>query len=369
MSFQIIRNDITMVRADAVVNTANPKPIIGGGTDSAIYAAAGEESLLAERKKIGNIAHGDASVTPGFNLQAKYIIHTVGPVWEGGNHGEFDILRSCYKKSLTLALEYGCESVAFPLISTGAYGFPRAEALKVAISVFSEFLSENEMQITLVVFDEKSFEVSGKIFAEVDEYIDENYVSDRAGEEYASVPMAGGSKNLHNRGFLANAFRRQADSMCAAESNVLDKECEDADFDEAEMEPYIEMATAPKPMRSLDDIMSRVEETWQECLFRWIDEKGFTDTEVYKRANVDRKLFSKIRSNAGYQPKKITALAFALALELNLDETKDMIGRAGYAFSPSSRFDLIIEYFIEQEVYDTYTINLALFDHNQPLLG
>ena len=364
MPFQIIRNDITKVRADAIVNTANPKPIIGGGTDSAIYAAAGKDRLLAERKKIGDIVGGDATVTPAFDLQAKYIIHTVGPVWENGDHGEFETLRSCYSRSLALAQEYNCESIAFPLISTGVYGFPRAEALRIAISVFSEFLAENEMQITLVVFDEESFEVSGKIFSGIDAYIDENYVSEQIDEEYGSASMT----DRERRSFPQNIFHRRAESSVGmAPKPVAEDSIEEASA--YEIEEAVMYKAMPKPIRSFDDLMSHIGETWQESLFRWIDEKGYTDTEVYKRANVDRKLFSKIRSNSEYQPKKITALAFALALELNLDETKDMLGRAGYALSPSSKFDLIIEYFIEQEVYDTYTINLALFDHKQPLLG
>lgn len=345
MAFKIIRNDITKVTADAIVNTANPDPIFAPGSDSAIYNAAGADAMLAERKKIGTIEVGEAAYTPAFALDAKYVIHTVGPAWIDGSCGEKEAVRKCYENSLRIAKELGCESIAFPLISTGVYGFPKADALQIAVSVFSRFLSVSDMEIILVVFDNDSFTLSGKIFSGIDEYIDDKYVEERIDEEYGG-PV-----------FL---------SAAASPAAYLDSVCED-DFELCEC--LAEEEARPLERRSLDDMMAQLSQTWQESLFRLIDEKGYTDTEVYKRANVDRKLFSKIRSNPAYQPKKITAVAFALALRLNLDETKDLLGRAGYALSPSSRFDLIIEYFIEQEVYDTYTINLALFAHDQPLLG
>ncbi len=417
MPFQIIRNDITKVSADAIVNTANPKPVYGGGTDTAVYEAAGARKLLKEREKIGDIGVGQAAVTPAFALRAKYIIHTVGPVWRDGRHGEREAVRDCYRNSLEKAKELGCESIAFPLIATGTYGFPKADALQIAVSVFSEFLSKEDMNIILVVFDGDSFVLSGKIFSGVDEYIDENYVSEQLDREYcmsSAVPPApspAGSSNLHMPHFMGAASRdreiyevpaktkragkkdRKSKGKAAGSKadNAYDeeielnanapmiaapmlepeaKECEEAILADADMEECAagEKPRRFKPGRSLEDLVANVGESWQESLLRLIDEKGYTDTEVYKRANVDRKLFSKIRSNADYQPKKITAIAFALALRLSLDETKDLLGRAGYALSPGSKFDLIIRYFIEHEVYDTYTINLALFDHDQPLL-
>lgn len=452
MAFQIIRNDITKVKADAIVNTANPKPKYVSGVDYAIYTAAGAEKLLAERQKIGDIAPGQAAETPAFALPAKYIIHTVGPAWIDGKHGETDVLRECYSNSLQLAQKLGCESIAFPLIATGVEGFPKSDALQIAVRVIVEFLANADMEITLVVFDETSFVLSGGLFAGVDAFIDDNYATERFESEYGqgmaarmSADMSGdgaGSEELVNKRrrslFASGLFRRgkkggKASAPCAdaamprrEEAKTKPREepeefseevCEEAAeevadlseevaeeetfeekaFEESEAEAPIHekretdafmgaaldegnrttgpafafrpMAEAAKPKRTLDDLMKHVSETWQESLLRMIDERGYTDTEVYKRANVDRKLFSKIRSNSNYQPKKITAMAFALALRLSLDETKDFLRRAGYALSPSSRFDLIVEYFIEQEVYDTYTINLALFDHNQPLLG
>ena len=377
MAFQIIRNDITKVTADAIVNSANPEPIYAAGTDKAIYDAAGAEDLLKERKKIGAIKAGQAVATPAFALDAKYIIHTVAPAWWDGQHGEKETVRECYVNSLRLAKELGCASIAFPLIATGVYGFPKADALQIAVSVFSEFLSKEDMQIILVVFDEDSFVLSGKIFSDVDAFIDDNYVLEQTEEEYGDDAAIDRERSERGR---RNFFHREGSFLGAiplskreARMDRIPEEemCADADLaDEPVMSaPMAAMASAKKPGRTLDDLMAHVGETWQESLLRLIDEKGYKDTEVYKRANIDRKLFSKIRSNSGYQPKKITAVAFALALKLSLDETKDFLGRAGYALSPSSRFDLIIQYFIGQEVYDTYTINLALFEHKQPLLG
>ncbi|MCR5108702.1 MAG: macro domain-containing protein [Lachnospiraceae bacterium] len=384
MAFRIIRNDITKVTADAIVNTANPDVAYASGVDGAIYEAAGAKALLAEREKIGEMNVGQAAATPAFALDAKYIIHTVGPAWADGKHGEFADLRSCYVNSLNLAGELGCESVAFPLIATGVYGFPKAEALRIAISVFSDFLLKEDMEIILVVFDKESFVLSDKVFSDVDSYIDENYASEQIKEEYGSEE-AYKSLSGNRLGRLFRERRRAGRADKAVEPIVYEEDAVILDSIEEEVDD-VEFLGATPPMAasmamsasvksdnkaepSLDDRVLHVADTWQESLFHIIDEKGYTDTEVYKRANIDRKLFSKIRGNTAYQPKKITAVAFALALKLNLDETKDLLGRAGYALSPSSVFDLIIEYFIEHGVYDSYTINLALFEHDQPLLG
>ena len=419
MAFHIIRDDITKVSADAIVNTANPQPVFGAGTDAAIYTAAGADELLAERKKIGDIAVGDAKATGAYALHAKYIIHTVGPAWDGGDYGEREDVRRCYENSLKLAQELGCESIAFPLIATGVYGFPKADALQIAISVFSEFLVDSDMEITMVVFDEEAFVLSGKIFDGVEAYIDQHYVEKQIQATYHSAPS--GYLNMseearreeaimrrrkaHRIPSILNRKKKEGLSKPGKESAGRPAEdsfrkrkkpqssqifAEDSDFesgmpaddfvnegmthaffDTAKLPsiPKPSMAGAVRPTGSLEDRIAHVSDTWQESLFHLIDEKGYTDTEVYKRANIDRKLFSKIRSNAKYKPKKSTAVAFALALELNLDETRDFLARAGYALSPSSLSDLIVEYFIEQEVYDIYTINLALFDHNQITLG
>ena len=377
MAFQIVRNDITKIKADAIVNTANPEPTYMAGTDAAVYEAAGAEELLKERRKAGIIEPGEVAVTPAFNLDAKYIFHTVGPVWEGGNYGEKEIVKNCYENCLKKAVELDIGSIAFPLISTGIYGFPKTDALLIATGVFSEFLTDHDLDITLVVFDNESFELSGRIFAGVDEYIDGHYVEEKLDEEY---------------GFAGAAVFGTANYSMPPEEvleEVTDEEPQERRHsrrsrlfglhqEARSAMPCADVAApapAPKPAakeakkRSLDDVVKNISDTWSESLLRMIDEKGYTDVEVYKRANADRKLFSKIRSNKDYQPKKATALAFALALRLNIDETKDFLGRAGYALSNSNVTDLIVEYFIENEVYDIMTINVALFDHGQPLLG
>lgn len=412
MPFQIIRNDITNIRADAIVNSANPEPVYSRGTDGAIYQKAGAESLLAERRKIGRIEVGEAAVTPAFGMDARFIIHTVGPVWQGGGKGEAEDVRRCYRNSLCLAKEHGCESIAFPLLSTGTYGFPKGEALRIALSEISNFLSKEEMLVYLAVFDGESFELSGKLFEGIDSYIDENYVRDRLEEEYPVSSVYGEPDSEENSAWRGNpvplrpyvpkdsgkkpflnsprelvapmaaampeeSFQKQRSfknvrkepAPPAAALMVPDKELSEKEKKKGKLQSLFSGKKGKKAERSLEDVMAQLGETFQERLFGLIDEKGLTDVEVYKKANLDRKLFSKIRCNADYRPKKTTAIALAVALELNLDETKDLLSRAEMALSPSSKFDLIITYFIEQEVYDIYTINLALFQHEQPMLG
>lgn len=330
MPFQIIRNDITKVKADVIVNTANPKPVIGGGTDSAIYKAAGEAELLAERKKIGNIAPGQAAATLAFALPAKYIIHTVGPAWIDGEHGERDILRSCYEKSLELAAELNAESIAFPLIATGVYGFPKDEALQIALSAIQKFLLTHDMTVIISVFDKDSFELSGKLFAGIDEYIDEHYAADTADAEYRYEGMNSRSRYERERMHL----RRQQ----------------------------------PKE-ESLDEALKNPGKTFQQRLFELIDASGMGDVAVYKKANIDRKVFSSIKCKPNYKPKKKTAVAFAIALQLDMPTMLDLLSRAEIAFSPSNQFDLIIAYYVNKGVYDIFEINAALFKYGQPILG
>lgn len=346
MPFEIVRNDITNMRVDAIVNTANPKPVIGSGTDTIIHQKAGPKLLLA-RQKIGDIARGCAAITPAFDLQAKYVIHTVGPIWQGGNHGEADTLRSCYDNALRLALESQCASIAFPLISTGNYGFPKDIALQIAISAFSSFLLEHEMTIYLVVFDRASFKLSEKLFQSVASYIDEHYVEKCKISAYPAAP--------ENRR-LRIPRRRDWE----LEERTVAEECA----------PCYSMPLAtPSKAISLADMLKQADAGFTETLLKLIDDSGKKDSEIYKKALLSKQHFSKIRNNPNYKPTKPTAIALALALELDLDATKDLIGRAGYALTNSSKFDLIIRYFIEQGNYNVVEINLALYEFDQSLLG
>lgn len=344
MPFEIVRNDITKMVVDAVVNTANPRPVIGLGTDSMIHEAAGPGLLIA-RQAIGCIDVGCAVVTPAFSLQAKYVIHTVGPVWEGGSYGEEEFLRNCYYNSLKLAVENKCKSIAFPLISTGNYGFPKDKALQIAVSAFSTFLLEHEMQIYLVVFDRTSFKLSEKLFQGVASYIDEYYVDVCEKAAYGIAE--------ENRGHRIR-YRRE---MEICESSAVSEECI----------PCAPMS-ASKVM-SLEDMLKQADAGFTETLLNLIDKTGQKDSEIYKKANISKQHFSKIRNNPNYKPTKPTAIALALALELSLEDTKDLIGRAGYALTNSSKFDLIIRYFIEQGNYNVVEINIALYEFDQTLLG
>ena len=352
MPFEIVRNDITKMSVDAIVNTANPRPVIGLGTDSMIHEAAGP-SLLVARQAIGCIDVGCAEITPAFCLQAKYVIHTVGPVWDGGSYGEEESLRNCYDNSLKLAVENKCKSIAFPLISTGNYGFPKDKALQIAISAFSAFLLEHEIQIYLVVFDRTSFKLSEKLFQSVASYIDENYVDE------CEVASYGFRENIRS-------YRQRRRDMEIYESSTVLGEMPTVGAVE-ELHPCAPM-TASKAM-SLEDMLKQADAGFTETLLNLIDKTGKKDSEIYKKANISKQHFSKIRNNPNYKPTKPTAIALALALELSLEGTKDLIGRAGYALTNSSKFDLIIRYFIEQGNYNVVEINIALYEFDQALLG
>ena len=384
MPFHIIRDNITRVHADAIVNTANPEPVYAGGTDSAIYHAAGRDRLLAEQKKIGRINPGQAAFTPAFALHAKYIIHTVGPVWQGGDRGEFELLASCYRNALVIARRLGCESIAFPLISTGVYGFPKDRALEIALREISVFLEKSEMDVTLVVFDRKSFDLSAGLAADIRQYISDNYVTEQTAEEYAiDDQYFGQSLNQTLRPAARRELQRRSARHSRLESPSRKSDAKDSapqgekpDYllreEGAAYEPDQSVSSAParpRPQRSLQDVMSQVGESFQECLLRLIDQRGLTDAQVYKRANIDRKLFSKIRCNPHYIPRRKTIISLAVALELNIDEMTDLLLKAGIALSPGSKFDLIIRYCVENQIYDSMTINAILFDYDQPLLG
>lgn len=356
MPFQIVHNDITKMNTDAIVNAANSHLQQGGGVCGAIFQAAGADLLRKECDSIGACPVGHSVITKAYQLPAKYIIHSVGPVWNGGKQGEDKLLAMAYRNALNLAKEYNLTSISFPLISSGIYGYPKEEALQIAISVMSEFLLHNEMEIYLVVFDRKAISLSEKLFTEINHYI-ESYYED--------------SDEYENRGRL-NWPRNEYNHKLDEKLNIFNKESVKKNIKrskEIPLEEPVNYSLSDAMPRSLDDIINQIDETFSIMLLRLIDEKGKSDVEVYKKANIDRKLFSKIRSNKEYHPKKSTALALAIALELSLDETVDFLMKAGYTLSNSNRFDLIIRYFIENNRYDMFVINEALFTYEQPLLG
>lgn len=357
MPFKIVRNDITKVKADAIVNTANPNPICASGTDLAIYEAAGKEQLLAERTQIGKIARGEIAVTGAYHLNAKYIIHTVGPVWEDGDHHEFDILESCYRKSLQKAVELKCESIAFPLISTGVYGFPKDKALQIAVSVFSEFLLENDMQIILVVFDKKSFQLSGQIVGEIDSYIDANYVRDSHKREYpVRSRRSAGGRELSEEAFYEEMLQKNP---------IEDNHPYDTDDESIEL---AEPCMLSRDM-SLEAQLANMGASFHDKLFELIDASHLDNKDVWKRANLDRKHFSKIQCDMNYHPKKKTVMALCIALELDLEQSKDLLARADWAFSPSSKVDLIVQKAIIDKQYDIMQLNVTLFKYTNEILG
>lgn len=333
MPFSILRQDITQMNVDAIVNAANTNLQMGGGVCGAIFKAAGAEALQRACDKISPIKTGEASITPGFHLAAKYIIHAAGPVYHMQDPKESErLLRSAYIESMKLAVEHSCESVAFPLISSGIYGYPKDEALAVAVSAIKEFQSDHDLEVYLVIFDPASFAISKALTGAVENYIDEHYV----------------------------------DTQSSLQPELSEVECRA--ISDSIAAPLSGDPTKPEPL-GVEDLIEDLDEPFNTTLLRLIDAKGRTDAEVYKRANIDRKLFSKIRTGKGYMPGKRTILALAVALELTLEETDDLLERAGYALSHSQKFDVIVEFFIVNGKYDIYEINEVLFRYDQPLLG
>lgn len=341
MPLQIIRQDITRIHADAIVNTTNEEMVVFSGVDLAVHKSAGPE-LDKACAKLAPLGLGTAKITSGYNLPAKYIIHTSGPIWQGGHAWESNILKSCYIESLKLALSYGCESVAFPLISSGVYGYPKDQVLRFAIQVITEFLFEHEMTVYLCVFDRTSYEFSKKLYAEISEIIDDEYVEDYE-EKYIDKCES-------------VCFMENAQPLCKERKMMATAHCEVSFNSNAE--------------RSLEEYMKALDKPFAYKLFDWIDTRGMTDVECYKKANVDRKTFSKIKCNPKtYKPTKQTAVAFAIALKLDLDETQDLLASAGLTLSRSFVFDKIICYFIQKGIYNIGVINEALFEFDQVLLG
>ena len=334
MPFEMIRSDITKMQVDAIVNPSNSNLIPGGGLSETIFQLAGKEELEKECRDIGSCEVGEAVITKGYLLPTKYVIHTVGPLWYGGEKDEKQLLHNCYRKALDLAREYQCESIAFPLIAAGAHQYPTAEVLRIAKSEITEFLKENDMLIYLVLFPENEALLKKRQFIHIKRIIEENY------QEYIEEVQV-----------FADA--KKEESTRPRLKTMMSKIISEEDISE----------------RRIEDVIKNLDESFSEMVLRLIDEKNMSDVEIYKRANLDRKLFSKIRTGNNYNPSKKTAFAIALALKLNLDETKDLLGKAGYAVSRSSKMDIIIAYFIEEGIYDIYEVNDALFAFEEPLLG
>ena len=358
MPLTIIRNDITKMTVDAIVNAANTELTNGGGACGAIFTAAGADQLQKACFKLSPIKTGDVAITKGFSLPAKYILHAAGPSYKDGNHGEESLLRSCYINSLNIAKIKGCKSIAFPLISSGVYGYPKDEALNVATNAISEWLVKHDLDVYLVVFDKTAFVLSTALLGEVKSFIDQNYV------------------DKSNRHFVRSSFT----SWDVNESYESEALSQSVDFHSMEFTQALPTASeitenfAPvilntKQTRKPFNEIVELDEPFTTTLLKLIDAKGKTDVEVYKRANLDRKLFSKIRKGKGYMPSKKTVVALAVALELSLPETNDLLRQAGFALSRSVMFDVIIEYFISEKKYDIFSINNVLFEYDQQLLG
>lgn len=340
MPLEIVRNDITRMVVDAIVNASNTSLLAGGGVDDAIHRAAGSQ-LLEECRTLRGCRTGEAKITKGYRLPCKYVIHTAGPIYRDGQHGERELLAACYQNSLELAKAHDCETVAFPLISSGAYGYPNAEALKVAVDIITHFLFENDMMVYIVVFSKDAFEISSKLFNDIKAYIDDVYV-----EEHLDFPGESIRARLRSKYLRQAREYEELDECCAA--------------------PTAPMIPADA---CLDDMLNQIDESFAEMLIRKIDERQITDAECYKRANVDRRLFNKIKNNPFYKPSKQTVLAFAIALKLSLEETKNMLMKAGFALSHSSKADIVVEYCIMTGNYNIIEINQVLFKLDLQLLG
>ena len=442
MPFKIVRNDITKMQVDAIVNPSNPEPVVGTGCETAIYEAAGMDALLEERRHFGSVSEGEAFVTGGYRLSATHVIHAVSPRFQGGKQGEEERLRSCYRKSLELAAKQRFTSVAFPLLSTGGYGYPREEAMGIAAEEIRAFLDHHEMLVYLTVFDEASSALGGKLYPDLEAYIDRHYVEEKLRSEYAGVPfMAGAAKRGNEASFGAAmlqsaqvqsntapkqdqfhtipmdvsspelmATKKTAEAREKLESGeekepgllrrLLTREKKASEsapraakpkmdqapklYDDLEEESHEKAPQASRKVESCDEVsadwdfekhesalnerMTHLSDTYQQYLFYLIENKGMTNAEVYKRAIVDKKVFAKIKANPEYHPKKMTALCLCVGAKLNLDETRDLLARAGYALSPCDKTDVIFSYFIEHGIYDMIEIDIQLEEHGLPCI-
>ena len=352
MPFELIRNDITKMNTDAIVNAANRSLLGGGGVDGAIHRAAGPE-LLEECRTLGGCETGEAKITKGYRLPARYVIHTVGPVWHGGQHGERELLSACYRNSLELAARNSCESIAFPMISAGAYGYPKDQALSVAVEAITGFLMDHDMMVYLVIFGHDALLTGKKLFRDIREYID---------DIYAEKHLINRRENIREQLWRENE-KAALDMDIQLGASIHD------DLICASPEQSVHASEAPIAAPDWDSILKKTDKGFSETLLDLIDKRGMTDAQCYKKANIDRKLFNKIKNLPDYRPGKSTVAALAIALRLPLEEMKEMLMKAGFSFTHSSKFDLIVEYFIVRGNYDIFEINAALFKYGQPILG
>lgn len=386
MPFKIVRNDITKMNTEAIVNTANDHATVGTGCDYAVYMAAGYDELLKYREeKIGFVPEGEAFITPGFKLQAKYIIHAVSPLYMGGDRGEEGKLRSCYRKSLQIAKEHNIKSISLPLISTGVFGYPKEEGMRIAVDEINAFLSENEMQIYLVVFDTKATMLGEKLYPDLEAYIDHNYVKEKREEEYgthlsnAQLIERRTRRNAERSDFATSALPTYAEAPKVAKPSLKDsvfkksakkaapiEQDSMAKVDECQEDSYFDFEEQHES--KLEERMKHTSDTFSQYLMYLIQDKKMENAEVYKRAIVDKKIFSKIKNNIDYHPQKLTALCLCVGAKLNLDEAKDLLARAGYALSPCDKTDIIFSYFIENEIYDMIELDIQLEEHGLPCI-
>lgn len=359
MPLSIIRDDISTFRCDAIVNSTSSDLVPGGGADWAIHAAAGP-GLAAECAAIGHLDIAQAAATGAHRLPCRHVIHIHAPIWRGGDHRERELLAECYDSALALAASLGCRSVAFPLIGSGAYCFPRGDAITIAVDRIASFLVDHEMHVTIVVFDKASYTLSERLFGAVQQYIDDNY----EGELHYG----------HNDAQLTRFIRDSAPTMRPIDMRVLEEE-EALSLDDDLLCDAMPCAPSAAPkmkaldMSVLDKAVHDLDESFSQMLLRKIAELGMTEPECYKRANIDAKHFSKIRSKVGYRPKKETAVALAIALRLSPTEARELLAKAGFAISRSNIFDVVIDYFLTNGRYDIFEINEVLFHFDQKLLG
>ena len=368
MPFRIVRNDITKMETDAIVNTANDYPTVGTGCDHAVYEAAGYSKLLDYRiKNIGFVPEGDVFLTPGFHLPAKNIIHAVSPHYIDGKHGEEDLLRSCYRKSLALASEHGFRSVAFPLISTGGFGYPKEEGMRIAVDEIHAFLLNSDLQVYLVVFDRKATQMGRNLYPDLEAYIDQNYVEEKHREEYdQALYFRWDPRERPVYGAQLNSAAHVMDGLEDWQETALSEEAEFCLHSQAA--PDLDDDAIEEMERKLRERIEHMSDTFSEYLLYLIRKKGMKNSDAYKGALLDKKVFSKIKSNRDYHPEKRTALRLCIGANLNLDESKDLLSRAGYALSPCDKTDIIFSYFIEKELYDIYELDIQLEEHGEPCI-